>query len=481
MSWFSSVVSKPPGGDKTPGGDKPPGGDKKKKQSDDKRKVTLTRTEEEGGVVFTAKKCPPAPGLDASCELPFGFIWTPMVGNQDHNKDAIVVDSLPPIICLNCLCYLNPYAEFDKSTGIWICPLCEHENVAPKDQCNAPALTYKIVEYHQPAPVAPDEDDDVEGGGIPKADNVFEGTTHYLVVDSHLERKDGLAIASAMETIVKKSKTPVRFALIVFDQFVKVYRLGVPGVVSADVYTPLDDDATEEVLLERQKEMEERAYVVETDSTQGVAASLDRCLSAVFGMPGDKKSLPRKEVLKKKKEARLLKQTSNGNGLAAAAPIESPWVKQRGQKVHPQRCTGDALQAALDMIGIAHPSLGTRVLLFTNGCPNAGDGSVVLPLDMEDTKQHDVIDPDMLSKSVEYFDLMANVALEAGAGIDVFCAGESMHAEQSRVQCILGGRDDTYRTYVLTCPFIWFVALQDRTNLVCQPTSRWWIPAADTW
>ena len=60
-----------------------------------------------------------------------------------------------------------------------------------------------------------------------------------------------------------------------------------------------------------------------------------------------------------------------------------------------------------------------------NGCPNVGDGSVVLPQDVDDNpkKKHDVIDPDMLIKSVEFFDLMANVALEAGVGIDVFCAG----------------------------------------------------------
>jgi hypothetical protein len=418
MSWFGFGSSP----------SKPAADLRKKKQNNAKSEVTLTRTEEEGGVVFTAGKCPPAPDLDNSCELPFGFIWTPMVGNQMDNKNAVVVDSMPPILCLNCLAYLNPYAEFDKSTGIWVCTLCEHENVLPKDQYNAPALTSKIVEYHQPVPVAPpddDNEDDVEGGGTMPANNVFEGTTYYLVVDSHLDGADGLAIAVAMETIVQKSKTPVRFALIVFDRFVKLYRLGVPGVVSADVYTPLDDDATEEDLLERKKETEERAYLVETDSSEGVAASLDRCLSAVFGMPGDdsdKKHVSRKELLKKKKEARLLKE---GNG-APEGPVESPWVKDRGQKRHPQRSVGDAMQAALDMIGVVDPSMGTRILLFTNGCPNVGEGSVVLPEDMEDIKQHDVIDADMLSKSVEYFDLMANVALEAAVGIDVFCAGESI-------------------------------------------------------
>jgi len=426
MSWFgfsSSPSKQPAAADK-----------KKKKPTDDgtAAEVTLTRTEEQGGVIFTAGKCPPAPELDSSCELPFGFVWTPMVGKLKDNPNAVVVDSLPPILCLNCLAYLNPYAEFDKSTGIWVCPLCEHENVTPKDQFNAPAFTSKIVEYHQPVPVAPtdeedDEEKDVEGGlASAAADNVFEGTTYYLVVDSHLDGADGLAIAEAMETIVQNSETPVRFALIVFDQFVKLYRLGVPGVVSADVYMPLDDDATEEDLLERKKEIEERAYLVETDASDGVAASLDRCLSAVFGMPGDesdKKTVSRKELLKKKKEVRKLKEVTNGS--AREFPAESPWVKDRGQKKHPQRSTGDAIQAALDMIGVVDPSIGTRVLLFTNGCPNVGEGSVVLPEDMEDIKQHDVIDADMLSKSVEYFDLMANVALEAGVGIDVFCAGSN--------------------------------------------------------
>lgn len=422
--------------------------------------VVATRTEEEGGVVFTAEKCPPAPGLDMSCELPFGFIWTPM-GKQDSN--AVIVDGkMPPVLCLNCLCYLNPHAEVDAKAGIWICPLCEHENVAPKQLLkNCPELTSKVIEYHQPVPKPEkgesedeeDEDDegdsdegrenDEEGGGIlvkGKDDDIeiFEGTTFYLVVDSHLNGPDALAIGSTMDKVIKESDRPVRIALIVFDHLVKIYRLGVPGVVSADVYEALDDDADESVLLERKKEIEDRAYIVETDAEDGVTASLDRCLTAIFGMPGDGTSTmkppTRLEMLKKKREGRLRKLANSvwggkgdANGLSQTTPaVESPWVKQRSNKVHPQRCTSDAIQAALDMIGVVEPSQGTRVLLFTNGCPNMGEGSVVNPQDAdENRKKHDVIDPDMLSKSVEYFDLMANVALEAGVGIDVFCAGSN--------------------------------------------------------
>ena len=39
------------------------------------------------GVVFTASKCPPGPGLENSCELPFGLVWTPMAIYNEKDDD----------------------------------------------------------------------------------------------------------------------------------------------------------------------------------------------------------------------------------------------------------------------------------------------------------------------------------------------------------------------------------------------------------
>ena len=116
--------------------------------------AAVTRTEEEGGVIFTAGKCPPAPGLGASCELPFGFVWTPMagIGGGCRLGAPTVVDApaLPPVICLRCLCYLNPYAEYDAETAAIVSqlsaddlaalPYSEWDGTAPFDPAPKRAL-----------------------------------------------------------------------------------------------------------------------------------------------------------------------------------------------------------------------------------------------------------------------------------------------------------------------------------------------------
>ena len=120
------------------------------------------------GAVFSSRQCPPASGgLEHSCQLPFGFLWTPFAGivlpassssssaadpdvvanttTQDSSGDpdvAVVVnhgtsgdddddDSLPPVLCTTCLAYMNLYCDTRQGGKIWICPFCQCENGMP--------------------------------------------------------------------------------------------------------------------------------------------------------------------------------------------------------------------------------------------------------------------------------------------------------------------------------------------------------------
>eukprot|EP00980_Cylindrotheca_fusiformis_P003615 scaffold812_cov124-Cylindrotheca_fusiformis.AAC.7 len=453
------------------------------------------------GVTFTAKTCPPnTNNLESNnncCELPYGVIWTPTAPNpklvviQDDDDEGgggegrlSSSSSLPPVLCLTCLAYINLHATVDYETGLWVCPLCDCENVASPMDLNhrlKPALTHPMVEYqqrlHRPSHSTDTNENDTR--------------TLILVVDTNLTANDGRGIVDAMEQFVrichKKSHFPqtTRIGLIIFDQVVSIYQLGLVGIASADVYTPLevvnddnDNEDENDALLQRKKVMEERAYLKDVHTVQDLE-SMKRCLAATFGISLDStnnkdsnedtttntttakssnKNLSRMEVLKRRKEDRLRKERKEAennnnnkkenqtkkkkNNLRQEEDAESPWVKHRREmrEKRPKRCVGEAIQCAIDLTVVGHPnpSRTSQILLFTNGCPNLGGGSVVVDnndngnnnnnnnnVKETSSKSHNggVVDTSKLEKAIEYFDTTATFALETGVGIDVFCSG----------------------------------------------------------
>ena len=114
------------------------------------------------------------------------------------------------------------------------------------------------------------------------------------------------------------------------------------------------------------------------------------------------------------------------------------------------------MRMAIDL-ATSSPRHTGRILLFTNGCPNLGVGSVVSPhLSYSNSngrkmslslglglggkgnyynrrnnrgtkrlkRRRDVVDPNMMGASIDYFKYLGEDAYEGGIGIDVFCSGE---------------------------------------------------------
>ena len=391
---------------------------------------SVSRRRANEGPVFTSSKCPPDTGLKNSCELPFGFLWTPMCPN-DESKIPVIdlpTDGLPPVLCLSCLAYMNPHCNVDFSTGKWTCPLCGQENVTDGAEFQdgsvlTEVIKSPIVEYHQQLSTTASLGDE-------------DYCNYILMVDANIAPDDAQAIPISMESVLKdfgEEMPKIRLGLVVFDETVAMYQLGLSGIASSDVYVPLesvDDDA----LTERRLQLESRSYLQEIEPGMDLS-SLRHCISAVFGITiGTETPLSRKEMLRKKKEARLRKITLEQNGKHQES-VESPWVKHalESKKDHPKRAIGEAMQCALDLAAIgSNPARTSRILLFTNGCCNAGDFSVVAPVEKNKKSPSDKrvkkaspdhVDAEELSKSVELFDMTANFALETGAGIDVLCTG----------------------------------------------------------
>lgn len=411
------------------------------------------------GASFTAMKCPNDAGLKNSCELPFGMVWTPVAftgdAGEDDSEALPIIDcgtkALPPVLCLACLAYINPYVQVDKKTGVWECALCGQDNVLPKNLLRAgskvmTALDSPIVEYHRAVtkPEPSEEEKKKKGYKYSKYDDEDEEDycTYILVVDENLSPKDGQAIAPAMEAILKERESDdsfpkTRIGLVVFGKSISIYQLGISGLASADVIAGPEDFDDEDD--EFDKEVERRSYIA--DVQNGDLTSLKNSLSSIFGVSVDETSdssgffssgTSRMAMLSRKKEARLRKE-ENGTDQKINGAAKSPWIQSPEESAsgYQTRCTGNALQCALDL---AHTS-GTkksrtsRVILFTNGCPNSGNGSVVDPDNsMEKSKRGkravpSIVDTGMLQTAVTFFDAYANAAVSEGIGVDVFCCG----------------------------------------------------------
>ncbi len=406
------------------------------------------------GAAFTASKCPNQSGLKNSCELPFGFVWTPMAHMRDKDSEeesdeiVPVIDcgtkALPPVLCLACLCYINPNVKVDAKTGIWGCPLCGHENVLPRELLNPgsdvmTALTSSCVEYHRTVEKPESEEKEEMNGrkkyGSKDDEDDEDYCTYVLVVDENLSPKDGQAIAPAMEAILKERDPEdlfpkTRIALVVFGKSISIYQLGLSGLASADIYGGPEDFSEEDE--EFDMEVVKRLYI--TDVQSGDLTSLKTALYSVFGVPVDETAgssgSSRMAMLSRKKEARLRKE-ENGTNQKIKAASKSPWIRspEDSSAGYQKRCTGKALGCALDL---ANASVGekssrtSRVILFTNGCPNSGDGSVVGPQNTIKTGKRatpSVIDTSMMEDAIEFFDSQANLAVDEGIGLDVFCCG----------------------------------------------------------
>jgi hypothetical protein len=145
--------------------------------------------------------------------------------------------------------------------------------------------------------------------------------------------------------------------------------------------------------------------------------------------------MSRLEMLKRRKEARVLKQQQPR--VSAGVSAKSPWElrKEQLKATKPAyRCVGEALQVAIDLLSSAgaggDPTRTSRILLFTNGCPNFGDGSVVsssaghAPTPFPPWRRRaDVVDPMHLQRAVEFFGALSKAASEMGVAVDVFCCG----------------------------------------------------------
>lgn len=381
--------------------------------------------------------------MENCLELPTGYVWTPMAVLTPENNVAVVDcggEALPPAICISCLTYINMHAKL-LDDNRWECPLCgSDENILDESLIQqggllSAALSTPIVEFHQ------------KFRHSESLEAKISSCTYVFVLDANLSRAEANAVGEAVQaacTPKDGDDCEIKIGLIVFGKSIAMYQLGLSGMAAADLCT-IKQANSDEHLANRKSQILTRPYLATIRPGGDDMSYLWRCISAVFGtaVNGDSagidespeeapKALSRLELLKQRKEARHMQQAEKDGTFISTAPQESPWVKAQARKAarHPFRCTGEALQCAIDLATISQSKTNARsqILLFTNGCPNLGDGSVVLPNKSSQRRisnraKPDVVEPDRLTEGVRYFEKLAEIAQEHEVGIDVFCTG----------------------------------------------------------
>ena len=402
---------------------------------------------------FTASKCPAQE--DATCELPFGFLWSPF-RDDDDDEDALATTTKEQEqevlmdLCPTCLAYRNVYCTTTSSSSSqqqqndeWTCPFCQFTVVGTTTTATGAATplhppppnsttTTTTVVYRQPVSTA----------ALPAV------PTLLLVLDAHLPAAQVQAIGALVESVVvaqqEESKRPLKIGLIVFDAVVSVYQL--PTTANGRLascqefynYASTSTSTTDGDVL-----TDETPYlwtVTPSDDDKTASSSLDplwTCLQARFGCSrlhnndndnddassnnNNQKNLSRLEQLKRKKAARL-----RGTGASSSSPVSTTttthaWTTTTTttSSQQQQRCTADAIHCAAELL-----VSGDRLWLCTNGCPNRGPGSCVDPDDDSSTSMR--IDPHRVTATaIPYFGLLGSSRLLDGVLTDVFLSGNN--------------------------------------------------------
>lgn len=494
----------------------------------------------DGGVVFSSTKCPPPANtttgsanhhhppkmseqrqLEQTCELPFGFCYTPMTKLPPQLSTSLIPSlNLPSgVMCMTCMAYLNLYCETSETylddeqehwMMQWKCALCQSENIVAvecttssnnndyleKDQQQQGTtvtttistksrlldtmISQRVVELRQPLgqpppPHPPQPQPPMEPSTFtnPTTESFILPTkTIILVVDENLPSTEAHAIGNALQSILDQNPGSSgsggnnfswQIGLMTFGDSISIFQLGVnSGIVVADVVRSHE------------------GFMVMTDADSGADISRRRsyfgtsinaivsCLAAQFNsdecnskanvsITTDSADLcnaniPKKtrmQILKERKQIRLQRQEmppSLMKNVGDNEMLRSPWILAReriAQTKPPYRNTGDALLCAIDLasfgassfqssiIGTTHESAlechDCRILLFTNGCPNLGDGSVV---DTENDATgglaaFSTVDSTQMARACGFYTAIGKSAVDIGVGIDVLCTGSS--------------------------------------------------------
>lgn len=406
---------------------------------------------------FTSSSIPSQIGLEGSGEVPLGFVLTPLASSRIIDSQQVYKEME---ICTTCLAYFNLYCDYNSKTGLWKCPFCKSENAIDisspsslEKMCSN--IDRQVVEYKQiaagtRASIPNHLSESINSQAL--ADEVImvvlDGNIPSVEINSVLKQLSKLLINSSTVTSDSTSKIP-EIGLIIFTSIISIYQVGLEGLASADVfdpfYDPLEVGNHEPVL---NVNIKKRNYL-------GRLEEIQTCASAHFGLSeknGDRRIVSglideeekimgikdsekpsRREMLRRRREARVKKEThtksrqnanTNQKSNSGGSKIwdKKDLTKKRTTVKSQKRCTLEAISHAINVASSARKKMG-RIILFTNGCCDFGRGNVVPIAQVQ--QLGDTLDSIDVKLASEHFLHVGNEAFRRRIGIDVFCSGNT--------------------------------------------------------
>jgi hypothetical protein len=334
--------------------------------------MTMMRSNE---VAFTSSKCPAGP--DKSCNLPFGFVWSPFTGSSGSTTEKAVPQ------CLKCLSFYNLYCEMNDNNQ-WVCPFCGFRNVEGVD-IDPIVMAQPQLEFSQ------------------LVENDNQRRNVLLVLDAHLIGSEVRAIRNTIRSTLENDPD-VQLGLLIFDSSVHIFST-LCEICASHVYATCigfcdSPDKKTQYLRPMKSSKDWEAF--------------SNCLDAFYGenkgQEDTNKPKSRLEMLKERKQARQNEQQQ-------PEPPKSPWLQSRSHTRDTQsRCTGEAISCAIELASVA-AARTARILVFTNGAPNLGVGTTC-------AENSTRVDPVQLAASItDFWSPIGLQAANAGIGIDAFLTG----------------------------------------------------------
>jgi len=385
------------------------------------------------------------------------------------------------------------YAPYDANAGLWTCPLCHALNAAPPSLLGAlhheiddaqphatlsPALISPVVEYRRST--ASSQHGNYYGNTNASSSSSSSSKCFVFVVDGNLPAEEFNAVGDGIANLYKSGVVGEEdlVGLIVFTGVVSVYQVGLSGIASCDIFPLLDshnnnNDQYHDYDYDHTNDQKDkhvssllgihqitnRAYLAPAASggMQTLLASISAAAGPILSTKatnansssGGGGAMSRREILRLRRERRMNPSTNNGTAMNSTTnPNNSNPSRYYRRRDKPQgqrkRCTGDAIRYAIQLASAGQQCTTSRIVLFTNGCPNIGSGSVVMgthvsmeeeesflpfPPSSYSTKNNvhkSQVDPSKLQKSKRSLKQTATRAFDQhGIGIDVFCSGST--------------------------------------------------------
>lgn len=338
--------------------------------------MDFAQLEDVDGVRMTWNIWPNSKLEATKCVIPFASIYTP-------NKRLPGMPVLPyePIPCKQCMAILNPYAQVDFYSKVWICPFCHSRNHFPahyqgiSDQ-NLPAELYPnycTIEYTLPKTTPP------------------HPPVYVFLVDTCVSEDELAACKAAILQALQTLPEYAHVGLVTFGTHVHVYELGFTECTKCFVFRGSKEYSTQQI----------------TDQLG---------LRAAGGKPTQAPA-PARKFLVPLSECEFNITTALEELQKDSYPVVAT---QR-----PARCTGTALQVTAAMLGASVPigNCAARVLAFVGGPCTEGQGKVVGRDLSEEIRSHKDLVKDAVPhhrKAKKFYDAIAAEMVAHGHAFDIF-------------------------------------------------------------